>query len=116
MKTSAADPTFATVKGSDIQPTNPEPGLLRRVGATNEKLTVVEHRMEKGWVGARHSHPHHQIVYIISGHLKVTCGDSTFEVKTGDSFVVNGGIEHQAAAMEASHVIDVFTPRRDDYL
>jgi quercetin dioxygenase-like cupin family protein len=116
MKTSPADSEFAVVKGADIKPSLPEPGLTRRVGATNEKLTVVEHRMEKGWVGARHSHPHDQAVYIIGGHLKVTCGDSSFEVKSGDSFVVNGGVEHQAAAIEASHVIDIFTPRRDDYL
>jgi quercetin dioxygenase-like cupin family protein len=86
------------------------------VGASSDKLTLVEHRMEKGWVGARHSHPHEQVVYIISGHLKVTCGDTTFEAKAGDSFVVKGGLEHQASAVETSHVIDVFTPRRDDYL
>jgi len=116
MQSSAAHSGFAYVKGTEVKPSQPEPGLMRRVGATNEKLTVVEHRMEKGWVGARHSHPHDQIVYIISGNLKVTCGDTTFEVKAGDSFVVNGGVEHQAAAVEASHVIDVFTPRRDDYL
>jgi len=107
---------FAHVKSIDVKPSQPEPGLTRRVGATNEKLTVVEHRMEKGWVGARHSHPHDQIVYIICGHLKVTCGDTSFEVKAGDSFVVKGGVEHQAFAIESSHVIDVFTPRRDDYL
>jgi unsaturated pyranuronate lyase len=116
LKTAQVSPEFAYAKSSDVTASHPEPGLTRRVGASNEKLTVVEHRMEKGWVGARHSHPHDQVVYIISGHLKVTCGDTSFEVKAGDSFVVKGGLEHQASALEASHVIDVFTPRRDDYL
>jgi quercetin dioxygenase-like cupin family protein len=116
MQTAQASSGFAYVKSTDVTPSHPEPGLTRRVGVSNEKLTVVEHRMEKGWIGARHGHPHDQVVYVISGHLKVTCGAISFEVKAGDSFVVKGGLEHQASAVEASHVIDVFTPRRDDYL
>lgn len=116
MQNTQVFPNFAYVVGGDVKQTQPEPGLTRRVGVANDKLMVVEHRMEKGWVGARHSHPHEQIVYIVSGHLKVTCGDKTFEVRTGDSFVVRGGIEHQASAVEKSHVIDVFTPSRNDYL
>ena len=107
---------FSFTKTEDIKPTHPEAGLVRRVGATNDKLTVVEHRMEKGWVGARHSHPHDQVVYIVRGHLKVVCADTTFEVRAGDSFVVRGGIEHQASAFEESLVIDVFTPCRTDYV
>jgi quercetin dioxygenase-like cupin family protein len=94
----------------------PEAGLTRLVGAYNEKLFLVEHRMEKGWVGAAHSHPHEQIVYVISGHLRVTCAGRTFDARPGDSFVVRGGVQHQASALEASHVIDVFTPCRSDYL
>jgi quercetin dioxygenase-like cupin family protein len=38
-----------------------------------------------------------------------------FDVKKGDSFVVDGGVEHQASALEASEVLDVFTPVREDY-
>lgn len=109
-------PDFAFIKSSDTVATHPEPGLVRRVGAYNEKLFLAEHRMEKGWVGARHSHPHEQIVYVASGHLKVTIGDTSFEVQGGDSFVVRGGVEHQASALAESLVIDVFTPRRDDYV
>ena len=97
-------------------PSAPEPGLTRRVGAYNEKLFLAEHRMEKGWVGAAHSHPHEQVVYVISGLLRVSCAGQTFDVRSGDSFVVRGGVEHQASALEASHVIDVFTPCRNDYL
>jgi quercetin dioxygenase-like cupin family protein len=103
------------VRGSEARSNVPEPGLIRRIGAYNEKLFLAEHRMEKGWVGTRHSHPHEQIVYVVSGHLKVTVGDRDFEVRDGDSFVVRGGVEHQATAMETSLVIDVFTPCREDY-
>jgi len=78
---------------------------------------LVEHRMAEGWVGARHSHPHDQLVYVVSGHLAVECGaGERFEVRTGDSFVVRGGVEHQAWAILPSFVLDVFTPTRDEYL
>jgi len=94
----------------------PEAGLVRRVGAYNDKLLLAEHRMEKGWVGARHQHPHDQVVYVVSGQLSVTVGDKTFAAGAGDSFVVRGGLDHQAAALEDSVVVDVFTPCRQDYV
>lgn len=94
----------------------PEAGLKRRVLAYNEKLFLAEHEMVKEWVGTLHSHPHDQIVYVVRGYLKVSCQGKTFEIRTGDTFVVRGGVEHGASALEDSLVIDVFTPWREDYL
>ncbi|MDF3071254.1 MAG: hypothetical protein K0R38_6855 [Polyangiaceae bacterium] len=95
----------------------PEPGLTRRVLASNPALMLVEHHMQAGWVGTLHSHPHEQLVYVISGRLSVRCGAAEpFEVGPGGSFVVSGGVEHQATASEPAHVLDVFTPAREDYL
>jgi quercetin dioxygenase-like cupin family protein len=94
----------------------PEAKLERSILAHNSKLMLVLHRMEHDWVGARHSHPHDQAGYVISGKLRFTCGDETFVASSGDSFVVRGGVEHQAWALEASVVLDVFTPTREDYL
>jgi quercetin dioxygenase-like cupin family protein len=104
------------VKLKDVSPSSPEAGLTRQVLAHNERLMLVRHLMEKDWVGARHSHPHEQLVYVIRGHLRFSSGDQTFDVRTGDSFVVRGGVEHQASAVEESEVLDVFTPLREDYV
>lgn len=93
----------------------PEPGMRRQVLAHNDELMLVRHYFEQDWVGARHSHPHHQLVYVMSGALRVEVGGETFDVFAGDSFTVNGGVEHQASALEASEVLDVFTPVREDY-
>ena len=107
---------FCLVRSSDAAATSPENGLVRRVGAYNDKLLLAEHRMEKGWVGTMHQHAQDQVVYVVSGHLSVTVGREIFTVGAGDSFVVRGGINHQAAALENSIVVDVFTPCRQDYL
>jgi quercetin dioxygenase-like cupin family protein len=56
------------------------------------------------------------VVYVVSGHLLVTADDRKFEIHAGDSFIVRGGVLHQASALEPSVVIDVFTPCREDYL
>jgi quercetin dioxygenase-like cupin family protein len=116
MAKAEASSGLVVVTAADARPSLPEPGLTRTVGAYNDKLFLAEHRMEKGWVGSAHSHPHEQVVYVISGHIRVTCAGRTFDARSGDSFVVPGGLQHQASALEPSHVIDVFTPCRSDYL
>jgi quercetin dioxygenase-like cupin family protein len=93
----------------------PEPGLQRQVLAFNPNLMLVRHLMEEGWEGARHSHPHDQMVYVVRGRIRFTGGRSTFEAAAGDSFIVPGGMEHQASALEESEVLDVFYPYREDY-
>ncbi len=103
------------IRQDDIAPGTPEAGLQRQVLAWNTKLMLVRHQMEKGWRGALHSHPHDQLVYVIRGRLKFTGNGKSFEIAAGDSFVVPGGIEHQAEALEQSEVLDVFTPYREDY-
>ena len=109
-------PDLVVVKNEAAQESKPEPGLRRKVMAYNDKLFLAEHQMSKGWVGTVHCHPHEQVVYVVRGHLKVTCQRKTFEVRAGDSFVVRGGVEHGASALEDSLVIDVFTPCREDYI
>jgi quercetin dioxygenase-like cupin family protein len=103
------------VRQQAVESSDPEPGLKRQVLAHNTNLMLVRHLMQKGWQGVRHSHPHDQLVYIIKGRLSFTSGDSSFEAAEGDSFVVAGGMEHQASALEDSEVLDVFNPWREDY-
>ena len=94
---------------------NPEPGMQREVLAYNAHLMLVRHTFEKDWKGARHSHPHHQIVYVTRGRIRFQAQGKSWEMRTGDSIVVDGGVEHEAAALEASELLDIFTPYREDY-
>ena len=103
------------VRLSDVAASFPEEGLTRQVLSRNDKMMLVRHLMQPGWAGARHSHPHDQLVYVVRGHLKFVLGESTFEARTGDSFLVPGGVEHQASALQESEVLDVFSPFREDY-
>jgi len=115
-KTSPTFPALMRVSPDDVPFFSPEPGLLRRILAHNENMMLVEHKMEATWVGARHSHPHDQLVYVIQGRLLFRCGEDEFVAGPGDSFVIKGGLLHAASALEPSVVLDVFTPYREDYL
>ena len=103
------------VPSQDETMSHPEPGLRRQVMSYSPGMMLVRHRMQKGWVGARHSHPHEQLVYIVSGHLLFQHPGGVFDAKAGDSFLVPGNVEHQASAVEDSEVLDIFTPYREDY-
>lgn len=107
--------TIRVVSLEDVAVSEPEPGMRRQVLAYNDRMMLVRHLLAKGWVGARHSHPHEQLMQVVSGHLRFTAGEQTFEIHAGDSFMIPGGMEHQASAFTDSEVLDVFTPYREDY-
>lgn len=106
---------MSLVKNQEPKTFTPEPGMRRQVLANTDQLMLIRHFFDADWVGARHSHPHHQLVYVVKGAIRVEIGDQTFDAHTGDSFIVDGGVEHQARALEESEVLDVFTPTREDY-
>jgi quercetin dioxygenase-like cupin family protein len=109
-------PDVVTVASADVEPREAFPDLMRRVLAYNENLMLVEHTMAASSVFPLHSHPHDQLAYLVSGHIRVRCGEQEFEARGGDSFVVRGGIEHQVWAIERSVALDIFTPVREDYV
>ena len=91
-------------------------GVSRRILAENEKIMTVEVSFEKGAVGAPHSHSHEQISYVLSGKFEAKIGEDVEIIEKGDSYVVEGGVEHSVVCLEAGALLDVFTPRREDFL
>jgi quercetin dioxygenase-like cupin family protein len=102
-------PTNATPVSS------PEPGMRRQLLAYSHNVMLVRHHFLKGWKGTRHSHPHEQLVYVVTGRIQFDGDGRTIELRSGDSVIVEGKVEHQATALEDSEVLDVFAPYREDY-
>ena len=103
------------IPSKDEGMSSPEPGLRRQIMSYSPEMMLVRHTMVKGWVGTRHSHPHQQMIYIVRGRIRFEHPGGTLEAGPGDSFLVPGGVEHQASALEDSEVLDIFTPMREDY-
>jgi len=88
--------------------------LKTMVHGVNTLLTEV--RMDKGAVIPPHSHPHEQTGYLVSGHMDFLVAGEHHIAKPGDSWNIAGDTEHGATALEASVVVEVFSPVREDYL
>jgi quercetin dioxygenase-like cupin family protein len=100
---------------SDTVESHPEPGMQRRVLAYNQNVMLVRHLLTKGWKGLSHSHPHEQLVYVVTGCILFTADGRNVEMHSGDSIVVEGDVEHQATALDDSEVLDIFVPYRREY-
>ena len=77
---------------------------------------TVRVRFEKGAVGAMHHHPHTQVSLVESGLFEATIAGETRRLQPGDIYHVPPNAPHGCVALEAGALVDVFTPRRDDFL
>lgn len=91
-------------------------GVERRVRMQIPEMMVVEFRFRAGAIGAVHSHPHVQTSYVVSGTFDVTLGDVTRRIGPGGGYLVPPGLQHGVKAIEPGVLVDVFAPRRDDFL
>ncbi len=92
-------------------------GVTRQVLADAPELMVVAFRFDRtGASGALHHHTHVQSTYVATGRFRFTIDDDTFEVGTGDSFIIPSGAVHGCVCLSPGQLIDTFTPRRDDFL
>ena len=92
-------------------------GVERKVLSYSKNLMAVELRFEKGAVGAKHSHVHEQIGYIISGSLiyqEEGCEDKVLH--TGDTYYVAPNVIHGVEILEDTMLLDIFTPMREDFV
>jgi quercetin dioxygenase-like cupin family protein len=92
------------------------PGIRRKTLVYGEKTLMTEFILKKGAVLAHHHHPQEQTGYLVSGHIILTIGDDVSEIRPGDSWMIPGNVEHHAKILEDSVALEVFAPRRDDYL
>jgi quercetin dioxygenase-like cupin family protein len=91
-------------------------GAKRRVRVSLPELMMVEFAFEKGAVGPPHSHPHIQCSYVEEGRFEVSVGGHSRQLAQGGSFIVPPDVTHGVVALEKGRLVDVFTPRRDDFL
>ena len=57
-----------------------------------------------------------QITFILAGALKFTLDDGEVMVRAGEVLLIPPGVPHAAEAVEDTDDLDVFTPRRQDWI
>ncbi len=91
------------------------PGLIRRTLVSGSELMICRFDLDSGVVIPSHAHPHDQAGYVVSGKIRITVDGKSCDLGAGDSYSAPSGALHSAVAMEASVVVDTFSPPRDDY-
>lgn len=105
------------VENKNIALTDLGGGVVRKVLAYSENLMPVELHFEKGAIGAKHSHPHEQIGYLISGSLLYQEeGQEDKVLVAGDTYYVEPDVVHGVVALEETMLLDIFTPMRKDFV
>ena len=79
---------------------------------------LVLYRIEPGRVFPRHTHPHAQYGTFLEGGGVFHVGDRSWTMRPGDAYYVPPDVPHELHVdpSKPSVILDVFTPRRDDFL
>ncbi len=91
-------------------------GIQRKIMTYSDELMVTKNKFEKGAIGAIHNHSHLQVGYVAKGIFEVTIGDSTKVLKAGDVFYAPTMVFHGVKCLEEGELVDVFNPKREDFL
>lgn len=91
-------------------------GISRQVYGYDEKIMLVKAKFSKGATGALHEHHHSQVTYVESGVFEMTIGSEKRRIGAGDGFYVPPHVVHGCICIEAGMLIDVFSPKREDFL
>ena len=89
---------------------------LSRQMISGENATISQLLLKKGAVVPRHSHMNEQYSWIISGTLKFIFDDREILVGAGDILVIPPNVPHSAVAVEDTVDVDIFAPRREDWI
>jgi quercetin dioxygenase-like cupin family protein len=89
---------------------------LSRQMISGENATVSQLLLKKGAVVPRHSHMNEQYSWIISGVLKFVFDDREILVGAGEVLVIPANVPHSAVALEDTVDVDIFAPRREDWI
>ena len=89
--------------------------ITRRV-LSGDKTMIVWWSMQAGAHAGAHQHPHEQIFWMLKGRMDFRLGNERRTCGPGDVAVIPGGVEHEAWFPEDTEVVDVFAPRREEFL
>jgi quercetin dioxygenase-like cupin family protein len=89
---------------------------LTRQMVSGENATISQLVLKKGAAVPRHSHVNEQYSWIISGLLKFIFDDREIVVGAGEILLIPPNAAHSAVALEDTVDVDIFAPRREDWI
>ena len=94
----------------------PERDAFRTVLADDPDYTLTRMSAPPCRGPAPHSHPHKQLVYVLSGSGAMLVGEELIPVKAGSVVAVPPGVPHiMHHVTEPTEWLEYFTPGREDW-
>ena len=81
----------------------------------SDSITLAEWRFQANVDLPEHSHSNEQITKLISGEFELTIDGEKVLLKAGSSVIIPSNAVHSGKAITDCHIIDVFTPVREDF-
>jgi quercetin dioxygenase-like cupin family protein len=66
----------------------------------SERIEVTKVRFARGFGAESHQHPEEQVLYLLAGCLRVTCGDETYDVRAGEGSFHASNVPHSVQALD----------------
>ncbi len=89
---------------------------IARQMLSGENATVARIFLARGAYVPRHAHVSEQYSLILSGALKFIFDDREMIVRAGELVFIPSNVSHAAEALEDTVDLDVFAPRREDWI
>ncbi len=93
-------------------------GNMDRKIFTGKNVMLVRNSIEPRAVVQNHSHPHEQMIIVVSGECDVTSGGETKHFCSGAIISIPSNEEHSVVNTKDERLvaIDIFSPIREDFL
>ena len=91
------------------------PSIVRRAVHT-ETMTIARLLIAKDGAVPEHSHVNEQVATVERGALRFQVGGKEVLLGAGQSLAIPSNVPHSVVALEDTVVVDIFSPRREDWI
>lgn len=99
----------------DIATRKPLPGFALKF-IHGENMTSAHWQIGKDATLPEHSHPHEQFSIVLEGKLELIIDGQVNIMEPGKVAVIPGDTPHSGKALTDCKVLDIFTPKREDFV
>ena len=91
-------------------------GISIKTLSYGENSLIVEFLLQKGSSLPEHKHINEQTGYLVKGSIRLFIDGKSKVLHPGDSWTILSKVQHRAEIIEDSVAVEVFSPRREDYI
>lgn len=101
------------VKWADLDADRPMPTIVRR-RLIGQQAMISDVTLDQGCIVPMHAHENEQFACVLSGRIRFTirtdAGERVYTLGPDEVMVLPAGVPHGAEALEATRILDIFSP------